>query len=81
MNVDRDELKRAAALRAIEEVGDGMVVGLGTGSTAAFVVEGLGRGLPPGFAWSGSRLPSARPRRRAGSGYPSRLSPSISAWI
>src|SRR2546430_14454665 len=37
----RDELKRAAARRAIEEVEDGMVVGLGTGSTAAFVVEGL----------------------------------------
>ena len=41
MSVDRDELKRAAALRAIEEVEDGMVVGLGTGSTAAFAVEGL----------------------------------------
>jgi ribose 5-phosphate isomerase A len=39
--ISRDELKRAAALRAIEEVKDGMVVGLGTGSTAAFVVEGL----------------------------------------
>jgi len=39
--INRDELKRAAALRAIEEVEDGMVVGLGTGSTAAFVVEGL----------------------------------------
>jgi ribose 5-phosphate isomerase A len=38
---DRDHLKRAAALRAIEEVKDGMVIGLGTGSTAAFVVEGL----------------------------------------
>ena len=38
---DRNELKRAAALRAIEEVEDGMVIGLGTGSTAAFVVEGL----------------------------------------
>jgi len=38
---DRDQLKRAAALRAIEEVDDGMIVGLGTGSTAAFVVEGL----------------------------------------
>ena len=38
---NRDELKRAAALRAIEEVEDGMVIGLGTGSTAAFVVEGL----------------------------------------
>ena len=41
MTADRDQLKRAAALRAIEEVEDGMVVGLGTGSTAAFVVEGL----------------------------------------
>ena len=41
MSTDRDKLKRAAALRAIEEVEDGMVVGLGTGSTAAFVVEGL----------------------------------------
>lgn len=42
MTVNRDELKRAAALRAIEEVREGMVVGLGTGSTAGFVVEGLG---------------------------------------
>ena len=41
MSVDRDQLKRAAALRAIEEVQDGMVVGLGTGSTAAHVVERL----------------------------------------
>ena len=41
MIVNRDELKRAAAMRAIEEVEDGMVLGLGTGSTAAFVVEGL----------------------------------------
>jgi ribose 5-phosphate isomerase A len=39
--INRDELKRAAALRAIDEVEDGMVIGLGTGSTAAFVVEGL----------------------------------------
>lgn len=41
MTVDRDELKRAAAARAIEEVENGMILGLGTGSTAAFVVEGL----------------------------------------
>jgi ribose 5-phosphate isomerase A len=49
MTVDRDELKRAAALRAIEEVEDGMVVGLGTGSTAAFVVEGLGARVAGGL--------------------------------
>jgi ribose 5-phosphate isomerase A len=49
MTINRDELKRAAALRAIEEVEDGMVVGLGTGSTAAFVVEGLGRRVAGGL--------------------------------
>jgi ribose 5-phosphate isomerase A len=49
MNVDRDQLKRMAALRAIEEVEDGMVVGLGTGSTAAFVVEGLAARVASGL--------------------------------
>jgi ribose 5-phosphate isomerase A len=49
MIVNRDELKRAAALRAIDEVRDGMVVGLGTGSTAAFVVEGLGARVAQGL--------------------------------
>ena len=33
-DVDRDALKRAAAEAAVELVQDGMVVGLGTGSTA-----------------------------------------------
>jgi ribose 5-phosphate isomerase A len=49
MDVDRDQLKRASALRAIEEVEDGMVVGLGTGSTAAFVVEGLAARVADGL--------------------------------
>ena len=49
MIVDRDHLKRAAALRAIEEVEDGMVLGLGTGSTAAFVVEGLAARVAAGL--------------------------------
>jgi ribose 5-phosphate isomerase A len=39
--VDRDALKRAAAEAAVELVQDGMVVGLGTGSTAKFAVEAL----------------------------------------
>ncbi|MGA7731615.1 MAG: ribose-5-phosphate isomerase RpiA [Chloroflexia bacterium] len=38
-----DELKRAAALRAVEYVRDGMSVGLGTGSTAQYAVRELGR--------------------------------------
>jgi len=49
MTVDRDQLKRAAAQRAIEEVEDGMVVGLGTGSTAAHVVKGLAARVAAGL--------------------------------
>ena len=39
----RDEDKRAAALAAVEYVKDGMTVGLGTGSTAKFAIEEIGR--------------------------------------
>ncbi|AMC94540.1 ribose-5-phosphate isomerase [Erysipelothrix larvae] len=37
------ELKKAAALKASEYILDGMVVGLGTGSTAYYIIEELGR--------------------------------------
>ena len=43
MPADRDALKRAAAEAAVALVEDGMIVGLGTGSTASFAVEALGR--------------------------------------
>lgn len=36
---DRDALKRAAAARAIEEIEDGMTVGLGSGSTAEIAID------------------------------------------
>jgi ribose 5-phosphate isomerase A len=39
--MDRDQLKSAAAARAIEFIESGMVIGLGTGTTAAFVIEHL----------------------------------------
>ena len=39
----REEAKRRAALAAVQHVKDGFVVGLGSGSTAAFVVEEIGR--------------------------------------
>jgi ribose 5-phosphate isomerase A len=39
----QDQWKRAAAEAAAKLVEDGMIVGLGTGSTAAFVVSALGR--------------------------------------
>ncbi|MFI5223803.1 MAG: ribose 5-phosphate isomerase A, partial [Nitrospirales bacterium] len=37
-NQDLDSLKKAAALTAVELVHDGMVVGLGTGSTAKHMI-------------------------------------------
>jgi len=50
---DRDALKRAAAEAAVELVQDGMVVGLGTGSTAAFAVEALARRHRKGLQFIG----------------------------
>jgi ribose 5-phosphate isomerase A len=44
-----DRMKRAAAKRAVEEVGDGMVIGLGSGSTAAFALEGLAERIAGGL--------------------------------
>jgi ribose 5-phosphate isomerase A len=38
---DRDMRKREAAMAAVAMVQDGMAVGLGTGSTAAFAIDGL----------------------------------------
>jgi ribose 5-phosphate isomerase A len=49
----RDELKRAAAEAAVALVEDGMVVGLGTGSTAAFAVEALARRHRQGLRFVG----------------------------
>jgi len=43
-----DELKKAAALQALEFLESGMVVGLGTGSTVRFALEGLGEKLRTG---------------------------------
>jgi ribose 5-phosphate isomerase A len=44
-----DELKRQAAARALEEVRDGMKLGLGTGSTAKHFVELLGEKVRAGM--------------------------------
>jgi ribose 5-phosphate isomerase A len=49
----RDNLKRAAAEAAVAQVQDGMVVGLGTGSTAAFAVEALARRHAEGLRFVG----------------------------
>ena len=46
---NQDRPKRMAAVRAIEEVEDGMIVGLGSGSTAAFAVEALAARIAKGL--------------------------------
>ncbi|HUC68927.1 MAG TPA: ribose-5-phosphate isomerase RpiA [Stellaceae bacterium] len=50
---DRDALKRMAAEAAVALVEDDMVVGLGTGSTAAFAVEALARRHGQGLRFLG----------------------------
>jgi ribose 5-phosphate isomerase A len=44
-----DDDKRLAAEAAVAEVTDGMLVGLGTGSTAAFAIAALGRRVAAGL--------------------------------
>lgn len=48
MSTDPD--KRTAALAAVEEVRPGMLIGLGTGSTAAFAIAALGQRVRSGLA-------------------------------
>ena len=50
---DLESLKKAAALKAIEFVHDGMVVGLGTGSTAKHMVVALGERIRTGMKLRG----------------------------
>lgn len=50
---DLDSLKKAAALKAVEFVRDGMVVGLGTGSTAKHMVLALGEKVRAGMRLRG----------------------------
>ncbi len=60
--MDREEMKRLVGCKAATYVTDGMVVGLGTGSTAAFAIEAIGgrvqeglriRGVPTSVASEG----------------------------
>ena len=52
-SVDLDQLKKAAALKAVGFVRAGMVVGLGTGSTAKHVVAALGELVRDGMKLRG----------------------------
>jgi len=55
---DQDELKKAAAEKALELVRDGMLVGLGSGSTARYFTEGVGRLVADGMKVRG--VPTSR---------------------
>lgn len=64
-----DISKRKAAEAAIAEVTDGMLVGLGTGSTAAFAISGLGRRIAQEglrITAAGTSLATERAARAAG---------------
>lgn len=54
-----EELKRQAAERAVEYVQSGMVVGLGTGSTAVFAVRRIGELLAAGQLQRITGIPTA----------------------
>jgi ribose 5-phosphate isomerase A len=53
-----DDLKKAAAEKALELVQDGMLVGLGSGSTARHFIEGIGRLVAGGMKVRG--VPTSR---------------------
>jgi ribose 5-phosphate isomerase A len=50
---DLDNLKKAAALTAVEFVRDGMIIGLGTGSTAKHLIMALGEKVRAGMKLRG----------------------------
>jgi len=40
--LEREELKKLAGEKAVEQIKDGMIVGLGTGSTVEYTLKKLG---------------------------------------
>jgi ribose 5-phosphate isomerase A len=63
MTDSQTDAKRAAALRAVQLVRSGMVVGLGTGSTAKFAVEEIGRRIGAGQLRDIKGVPTSRATR------------------
>ena len=55
----KEELKKAAGIRAVDFVYAGMLVGLGTGSTAEFAIEELSRRIRDGGLSNISCVPSS----------------------
>lgn len=68
--MDAGEMKREAARRALDYVEDGMVVGLGTGSTAAEFVDLLGQRVQDGLRITGVPTSEATLTQALGLGIP-----------
>lgn len=69
-NPTADDRKRAAALRALEFIQPGMIVGLGTGSTAAHFVKALGERVKAGLKITGVATSTAAEALAADAGIP-----------
>src|SRR5260370_14557549 len=65
-----DELKRAAAEKALELVQDGMLIGLGSGSTVRYFTEGVGRLVAKGMKVRGVPTSRATAELAAQAGIP-----------
>ena len=78
--LSQDELKKLAAHKAVEYVKSGMVVGLGTGSTAAFAVARIGELLKSGELKNIIGVPtSVATQKQAESEWRTRSAPQCSA--
>jgi ribose 5-phosphate isomerase A len=66
----QDDAKKRAAEHALEMVRDGNIVGLGTGSTAKFAIEGLGRLVRGGLSIKGVPTSVATERLAQEQGIP-----------
>ena len=65
-----DDDKQAAALAAVAEVRDGMLVGLGTGSTAFHAIEAIGKRVAAGAAIRAVATSEASAAQARGLGIP-----------
>jgi ribose 5-phosphate isomerase A len=79
MTIDLDSLKKAAALKAVEFVHDGMVVGLGTGSTTKHMVIALGGKVRAGMRLHG--VPTSKETAALARQQGITLIDSDNAWV
>jgi len=70
LSSQQEELKRAAAEKALELVRDGMLLGLGSGSTVRYFTEGVGRLVAEGMKVRGVPTSRETAERAAECGIP-----------